>query len=153
MRRSVLICTLALALALPAAASAHGPRWIPVPTGSTQQFRGLDAVDHRTAWVGGLAGQVLRTTDGGRSWQDVSPPGSAGLQFRDVEAQDADVEVADAVDVRGAEMDVADGGTGGDRVLGADDGFDAVAHGGSDTDTGEAVRCFPQVASSRVVLM
>jgi photosystem II stability/assembly factor-like uncharacterized protein len=41
------------------------------------------------AWVGGSAGQVLRTTDGGRSWQDVSPPGSAGLLFRDVEAQDA----------------------------------------------------------------
>jgi photosystem II stability/assembly factor-like uncharacterized protein len=88
MRRTVLLA-LALALALPAAASAHAPRWIPVPTGSTQQFRGLDAVDRRTAWVGGSAGQVLRTTDGGRSWRDVSPPGSAGLLFRDVEAQDA----------------------------------------------------------------
>jgi photosystem II stability/assembly factor-like uncharacterized protein len=88
MRRTVLLA-LALLLALPAAASAHAPRWIPVPTGSTQQFRGLDAVDRRTAWVGGSAGQVLRTTDGGRSWRDVSPPGSAGLLFRDVEAQDA----------------------------------------------------------------
>src|SRR3954453_22666318 len=89
MRRIVLLCTLALALVLPAAASAHAPRWVPVPTGSTQQFRGLDAVDRRTAWVGGSAGQVLRTVDGGRTWQDVSPPGSAGLLFRDVEAQDA----------------------------------------------------------------
>jgi photosystem II stability/assembly factor-like uncharacterized protein len=88
MRRTALLA-LALLLALPAAASAHAPRWIPVPTGSTQQFRGLDAVDRRTAWVGGSAGQVLRTTDGGRSWRDVSPPGSAGLLFRDVEAQDA----------------------------------------------------------------
>src|SRR3954453_8478096 len=88
MRRIVLLCTLALALVLPAAASAHAPRWVPVPTGSTQQFRGLDAVDRRTAWVGGSAGQVLRTVDGGRSWQDVSPSGSAGLLFRDVEAQD-----------------------------------------------------------------
>jgi photosystem II stability/assembly factor-like uncharacterized protein len=92
MRRTFLLCILALALALPATAGAHGqaaPRWVPVPTGSTQQFRGLDAVDRRTAWLGGSAGQVLRTTDGGRSWQDVSPPGSAGLLFRDVEAQDA----------------------------------------------------------------
>jgi photosystem II stability/assembly factor-like uncharacterized protein len=89
MRRIVLASTLALVLALPAAAGAHLPRWVPVPTGSTQQFRGLDAVDRRTAWVGGSAGQVLRTTDGGRSWRDVSPPGSAGLLFRDVEAQDA----------------------------------------------------------------
>src|SRR5881409_2658346 len=89
MRRTVLAFTAALALALPAAANAHAPRWIPVPTGSTQQFRGLDAVDRRTAWVGGSDGQVLRTTDGGRRWQDVSPPDSTGLLFRDVEAQDA----------------------------------------------------------------
>jgi photosystem II stability/assembly factor-like uncharacterized protein len=40
-----------------------------VPTGSEQQYRGLDAVDTRTAWVGGGAGEVLRTTDGGRSWR------------------------------------------------------------------------------------
>ena len=82
--------TLVLALALPAAAAAdHRPRWTPVPTGSDQQYRGLDAVDKRTAWVGGSAGEVLRTTDGGRTWQDVSPPDSAGLLFRDVEAHDA----------------------------------------------------------------
>jgi hypothetical protein len=32
---------------------------------------------------------VLRTIDGGQTWQDVSPPGSDGLLFRDVEAQSA----------------------------------------------------------------
>jgi photosystem II stability/assembly factor-like uncharacterized protein len=58
-----------------------------VPTGSDQQYRGLDAVDKRVAWVGGSAGEVLRTTDGGRTWQDVSPPGADGLLFRDVEAE------------------------------------------------------------------
>lgn len=57
-----------------------------------QGFRGLDAVDRRTAWVTGGAGEgvpgrVFRTTDGGRSWQDVSPPGTTGLLFRDVEAR------------------------------------------------------------------
>ena len=82
---------LVLALALPAAAGAHPrpPRWIGVPTGSDQQYRGLDAVDKRTAWVGGSLGEVLRTTDRGATWQDVSPPGSASLLFRDVEAQSA----------------------------------------------------------------
>src|SRR3954471_22384753 len=77
-----------LALALPATAAAHHrpPRWKPVPTGSDQQYRGLDAVSARVAWVGGSAGEVLRTLDGGRSWQVVSPPGSDGLLFRDVEA-------------------------------------------------------------------
>jgi photosystem II stability/assembly factor-like uncharacterized protein len=84
------ILAIVLFLALAPQAEAHGPKWRPVPTGSTQQFRGLDAVSKRIAWVGGSAGQVLRTTDGGKTWTDVSPPGSTGLLFRDVEAQSAD---------------------------------------------------------------
>jgi photosystem II stability/assembly factor-like uncharacterized protein len=32
---------------------------------------------------------VLRTTDGGKTWKDVSPPGSEGLLFRDLEAESA----------------------------------------------------------------
>jgi photosystem II stability/assembly factor-like uncharacterized protein len=60
-----------------------------------QSFRGLDAVDRRTAWVtgGSIAmggpGRVFRTTDGGRTWTDVSPADTDGLQFRDVEARSA----------------------------------------------------------------
>jgi photosystem II stability/assembly factor-like uncharacterized protein len=78
-------------VALPATAGAHKkpPRWVPVPTGSDQQYRGLDAVDKRTAWVGGSDGEVLRTTDGGKTWTDVSPPDTVGLLFRDVEAESA----------------------------------------------------------------
>jgi photosystem II stability/assembly factor-like uncharacterized protein len=37
---------------------------------------------------------VLRTTDAGATWQDVSPPGAAGLQFRDIQAFDANDAVA-----------------------------------------------------------
>ena len=89
--RRTLVLILVLVFALPAVAAAHHrpPRWKPVPTGSDQQYRGLDAVDKRVAWVGGSAGEVLRTTDGGRTWRDVSPPDSEGLLFRDVEAQSA----------------------------------------------------------------
>jgi photosystem II stability/assembly factor-like uncharacterized protein len=89
MRRTALVIVV-LALLLPATAAAHDrlPRWKPVPTGSDQQYRGLDAVDKRVAWVGGSDGEVLRTTDGGRTWKDVSPPDTTGLLFRDVEAQD-----------------------------------------------------------------
>jgi photosystem II stability/assembly factor-like uncharacterized protein len=85
-----LLCVVALALPATAGADGGSLRWKPVPTGSDQQYRGLDAVDKRVAWVGGSAGEVLRTTDGGRTWKDVSPPGSEGLLFRDVEAQSAD---------------------------------------------------------------
>jgi len=61
-----------------------------VPTGTGEQYRGLDAVDRRTAWVSGEDGGVLRTTDGGHTWDDVAPAGTEGMALRDVEAHDAD---------------------------------------------------------------
>ncbi|MFI1068630.1 WD40/YVTN/BNR-like repeat-containing protein [Streptomyces puniciscabiei] len=75
-----------------------GPHWAPKDPGTPQvRFRGLAAVDRHTAWLAGTGGTVLRTTDGGASWRNVSPPGAAGLQFRDVEAFDARRAVALAI--------------------------------------------------------
>jgi photosystem II stability/assembly factor-like uncharacterized protein len=81
---------------IPTTADRHGdePRpatvsWRDVPTGSTARLRGLAAVSTRTAWVSGSGGTVLRTTDGGRHWVNVSPPDAAGHELRDVEAFDA----------------------------------------------------------------
>jgi photosystem II stability/assembly factor-like uncharacterized protein len=71
-----------------------GPSWRLTPTGTTHQFRGLAAVSASVAWVAGSEGAVLRTVDGGRSWQDVSPAGAAALEFRDIEALDARHAVA-----------------------------------------------------------
>ena len=74
---------------------AHAPSWRETVVDPGQSFRGLDAVSRRTAWVtGGGAtatdpGRVFRTTDGGRTWADVSPPATEGLLFRDVEARSA----------------------------------------------------------------
>jgi hypothetical protein len=76
-----------LALAVPASAHA-APSWQLVPTGSSQQFRGLAAVSRSVAWLAGTSGTVLRTVDGGRHWSDVSPPGASALEFRDIEAWD-----------------------------------------------------------------
>ncbi|MFF4591939.1 WD40/YVTN/BNR-like repeat-containing protein [Amycolatopsis sp. NPDC001319] len=66
------------------------PSWRLTPTGVTAQFRGLSAVSGRVAWVSGTQGTVLRTTDGGRTWSPVGPPGTETLEFRDIEAFDAD---------------------------------------------------------------
>ncbi|MFE3185233.1 WD40/YVTN/BNR-like repeat-containing protein [Streptomyces violascens] len=80
---------LAAALAVPAQAHGHGtPTWQLKDTKTDARFRGLAAVSRSTAWVAGTKGTVLRTSDGGRSWQNVSPAGAAGLEFRDVEAFD-----------------------------------------------------------------
>lgn len=81
----------ALVAALTAPAQAHGrstPAWQMRDTGSEARFRGLAAISRSTAWVAGTRGTVLRTADGGRTWKNVSPPGAAGLEFRDVEAFD-----------------------------------------------------------------
>jgi photosystem II stability/assembly factor-like uncharacterized protein len=93
-KRIVLLAVLSLLLgAMPAAAGRPGYAWQNTPTGTTAHFRGLSAVSASTAWVSGYTstnGVVMRTTNGGATWQDVSPPGTAGLQFRDIEAFDAD---------------------------------------------------------------
>jgi photosystem II stability/assembly factor-like uncharacterized protein len=96
-RRSLLLALPAAAVlaagVLPAdASSARSPsyHWRVTPTGTDEQFRGLDAVSRRVAWVAGENGGILKTTDGGESWQDVSPGGRPyGHEFRDVEAWNA----------------------------------------------------------------
>jgi photosystem II stability/assembly factor-like uncharacterized protein len=60
--------------------------WVPVPTGSAEDFRGVDAISRDAVWVAGTHGQVLRTVDAGRTWKDVSPPGADAVYFRDIEA-------------------------------------------------------------------
>jgi photosystem II stability/assembly factor-like uncharacterized protein len=94
LKRIALLAGFSLLLgAMPAAAARPGYAWQNTPTGTTAHFRGLSAVSSSTAWVSGYTstdGVVMRTTDGGASWQNVGPPGSAGLQFRDIEAFDAD---------------------------------------------------------------
>ncbi|HEY6739427.1 MAG TPA: oxidoreductase [Actinopolymorphaceae bacterium] len=78
----------------PASAGTPSLTWDLRPTGTSAQFRGLDVVNHRVAWVAGTEGTVLRTTDRGRNWENVSPPSASGMQFRDIEAFDARRAVA-----------------------------------------------------------
>ena len=70
---------------LAAATAVAAPVWTPQKSGSTVELRGLAVHDSTRAWATGAEGTVLRTRDGGRSWQKVTIPGGEKLDFRDVE--------------------------------------------------------------------
>src|SRR5690606_22947047 len=70
------------------------PQWRELARGSNASLRGLCAVDQQVAFCGGAGGTLMRTVDGGATWTDIAPPGSAACDFRDVEAFDRDHVVA-----------------------------------------------------------
>ncbi len=65
--------------------------WTPLTSGVTVTFRGVSATSAEVAWASGSRGTVLRTLDGGTTWQNVSPAGHATRDFRDVDAVSAQV--------------------------------------------------------------
>lgn len=64
--------------------------WEAVDAPTTSSIRALDAVGAEVAWAASDGGEVVRTTDGGQTWDEVPPPASDGLLFRDIEAFDAE---------------------------------------------------------------
>jgi len=64
------------------------PHWTVQTSGVTQRLRGVSAVSERVAWASGAGATVLRTEDGGGTWQKLNVTTEA-LDFRDVDAVDA----------------------------------------------------------------
>ncbi|MFD9330474.1 WD40/YVTN/BNR-like repeat-containing protein [Streptomyces sp. NPDC060065] len=94
-----LVTVLAVSAATPApvasADAARLPYWRFTKTSTSHTLRVVDVVDRSVVWAAGGgfngttdAGAVVRTVNGGRSWQNVTPPGGTDEQFRDVEAFD-----------------------------------------------------------------
>jgi photosystem II stability/assembly factor-like uncharacterized protein len=79
-----LFCLAAVLLGL-CAPSAHA-QWQQQAIRSDADFRGLCAVSAKVAWVSGTKGTYGRTTDAGQTWSVGTVPGTAKLDFRDVEA-------------------------------------------------------------------
>jgi photosystem II stability/assembly factor-like uncharacterized protein len=52
-------------------------------------LRGLSVVNEKIIWASGTGGTFLKTVDGGKSWTVGKVPGAEKLDFRDVEAFDA----------------------------------------------------------------
>jgi photosystem II stability/assembly factor-like uncharacterized protein len=82
--------SLSLSLILALCAVEARAQWAGQQGGVSVRLRGVSAASRAVAWASGAGGTYLRTTDGGRSWRAGLVPGAEGLDFRDVDAFDAD---------------------------------------------------------------
>jgi photosystem II stability/assembly factor-like uncharacterized protein len=83
-----------LAIAFAAACGAAHAQWEMENSGTTADLRGIDNVGGGVAWASGTNGTVLRTEDGGNLWQACAvPPGTEHLDFRGVQAFDANTAI------------------------------------------------------------
>jgi photosystem II stability/assembly factor-like uncharacterized protein len=73
---------------LAAAAAAFG-QWVKQTVNTTASFRGLSVVNEKVIWASGTGGTVIKTTNGGKKWNVMTVPGAEKLDFRDIEAFDA----------------------------------------------------------------
>jgi photosystem II stability/assembly factor-like uncharacterized protein len=87
--------------------AAAPPSWRLMPT-VTASLVGIDVVSRQVVWASGSfrspgpggfegPGIVVRTVDGGASWQNVTPPGGERSAFHDIEAFDRDHAVVLAI--------------------------------------------------------
>lgn len=71
-----------------------GLKWQILDSGSEASLRGLSVAGKELAWASGANATVLRTIDGGKTWQSFKIPGaSSGTEkpdFRDIQAWDKD---------------------------------------------------------------
>ncbi|KQM78654.1 oxidoreductase [Pedobacter sp. Leaf216] len=61
----------------------------PLNESAKTSIRGLSVVSDQVAWVSGSNGSVGKTTDGGTTWKWIKPKGYEKIDFRDIEAFDA----------------------------------------------------------------
>ncbi len=64
-------------------------QWVKQTVNTTASFRGLSVVNEKIIWASGTDGTVIRTIDGGKTWNVMTVPGAEKLDFRDIEAFDA----------------------------------------------------------------
>lgn len=64
--------------------------------GPNISFRAVQAVSADVVWIGGSGGTILRTLDGGKTWEKRNVPGAEQLDFRGLAAFDANTAIATA---------------------------------------------------------
>lgn len=69
------------------------PRWTLQTSGVNARLRGVSAVNERIAWASGAGATVLRTNDGGATWEKLNVTTDA-LDFRDIDALNPQIAYA-----------------------------------------------------------
>ena len=64
-------------------------QWVKQSVNTAASFRGLSVVSDKVVWASGTGGTVIRTTDSGKTWDVIAVPGAEKLDFRDIEAFNA----------------------------------------------------------------
>jgi len=86
------------------------PQWQVQNEGGDTSFRGLCAVDSKTAWASGSSGTFARTIDGGKTWQVAKVPGADDTDFRDIEAFDENTAIVFGIESPAKFYKTTDGG-------------------------------------------
>ena len=89
-RRCVFV---ALAPLVPAFVPTHASaaQWRSQASPTDVELRGLSIVSPQVVWASGMRGTVLRTVDGGATWERDTIPGAGTLDFRAIAATSRDV--------------------------------------------------------------
>ncbi len=85
MRRLLLLVLLPLAL------PAQAPTVTEQVSGTTALLQAIAPVSEQVVWASGHKGTVLRSRDGGTTWEPKPVPGAETLEFRDIHALSAEV--------------------------------------------------------------
>ena len=71
-------------------ACAANAQWRKQTVETKASLRGLSVVSEKVVWASGTGGTIIRTVDGGKTWQIFRIRGAENLDFRDIEAFDTD---------------------------------------------------------------
>ncbi|MEO6588262.1 MAG: oxidoreductase, partial [Pyrinomonadaceae bacterium] len=71
-------------------ASRADAQWQKQKVDTKASLRGLSVVSENVVWASGTGGTFLKTVDGGKNWTVGTVPGAEKLDFRDIEAFDAE---------------------------------------------------------------
>ena len=81
-------------LLLLSVATTANAQWEIQDSHTTASLRGIHALGKGVAWASGTNGAVLRTTDDGKHWEPcTTPPGAEKLDFRGIQAFDANTAI------------------------------------------------------------